>query len=64
MMVVILMICNVIAVTNTITVINIISMMMMKKTKMKMKMKVAPLFDENTQIGNYNGLMILFENRF
>ena len=63
-MVVILMICNVIAVTNTITVINIISMMMMKKTKMKMKMKVAPLFDENTQIGNYNGLMILFENRF
>lgn len=59
------MICNVIAVTNTITVINIISMMMMmKKTKMKMKMKVAPLFDENTQIGNYNGLMILFENRF
>ena len=39
-------------------------MMMIKKTKMKMKMKVAPLFDENTQIGNYNGLMILFENRF
>ena len=57
------MICNVIAVTNTITVINIISMMMMMK-KTKMKMKVAPLFDENTQIGNYNGLMILFENRF